>query len=77
MKKFKITWGRGSVEGIKIMYKTIEIKSKNIDSIDFLSILPKELRSKVLYFRVIYTSNTKRNIDYGSYVDFIEVEEIS
>ncbi|MCQ2802597.1 MAG: hypothetical protein MJ225_02900 [Bacilli bacterium] len=46
MKKFKITWGRGSVEGIKIVYKTMEIKSNDIDSVDFLSILPKELKIK-------------------------------
>ena len=41
-----------------------------------LEILPEYIKRKVPYVRTIHTSETKRNYDYGSWVDFIEVEEI-
>ena len=75
-KQFKLTWGRGSVEGIKIMYKTMIVKAKNIDDIDPTIILPEQIKRRVCYVRKIHTSDTKRNYDYGSYVDFIEAEEV-
>lgn len=76
MKKFKITWGKGSVCGINIVFKSITVESENIDSVNYSIILPEGLKKNVYYYRKIYTSDTKRNIDYGSYVNFIEVEEI-
>ena len=77
MKKiFKLTWGRGSVEGIRIMYNTMNIEAEKIDDIDPTIILPERIKKKVFYVRSIHTSDTKRNYDYGSYVDFIEAEEV-
>lgn len=75
-KKFILTWGRGSVEGIKIMYNTMKIKAERIDDIDPTVILPDPIKKRVRYIRAIHTSDTKRNYDYGSYVDFIEAEEV-
>ena len=76
MKKFILTWGRGSVEGIKIMYNTMKIEAERIDDIDPTVILPDPIKKRVCYVRKIHTSDTKRNYDYGSYVDFIEAEEV-
>ena len=76
MKKYKITWGKGSVLGIDKIFETKIIEADNIDSVDPLIILPKPMLKIVYYTRVIHTSDTKRNVDYGSYVDFIEIEEI-
>ena len=76
MKKFVLKWGRGSVCGIQIVYKTTIIEEENIDNINPLEILPDAIKRKVPYVRTIHTSVTKRNYDYGSWVDFIEAEEI-
>ncbi len=76
MKKFVLKWGRGSVCGIQIVYKTTIIEEENIDNINPLEILLDVIKRKVPYVRIIYTSKTKRNYDYGSWVDFIEAEEI-
>lgn len=76
MKKFKITWGCGSVLGIDKIFKTKIVEANDIDSVDPLVILPKSMLKIVYYTRVIHTSGTKRNVDYGSYVNFIEIEEI-
>ena len=76
MKKFILKWGRGSVCKIRIIYKTLTIEAENIDDINPLEILPEYIKRKVPYVRKIYTSEVKRNYDYGSWVDFIETEEI-
>lgn len=76
MKKFILKWGKGSVCEIRIIYKTLTTKAENIDDINPLEILPEYIKRKVPYVRKIQTSETKRNYDYGSWVDFIEAEEI-
>ena len=76
MKKFQLTWGQGSILKIDTIYKTIIIEAKSIEDIKPLTILPDIIKSKVHYFRVIFTSDTKRNYDYGSWSEFIEAEEI-
>lgn len=76
MKKFKITWGRGSALGIDTVFESKTVEADNIDSVDPLIILPKQMLKNIYYTRVIHTSDTKRNVDYGSYVNFIEIEEI-
>lgn len=76
MKRFILKWGRGSVYGIQIVYKTATVEEENIDNINPLEILPDDIKRKVPYVRIIHTSETKRNYDYGSWVDFIEAEEI-
>ena len=76
MKKFVLKWGRGSVCGIQIVYKTAIVEEENIDNIHPLEILPDAIKRKVPYVRIIHTSETKRNYDYGSWVDSIEAEEI-
>ena len=76
MKTFLIKWGAGSVLGIKTVYKTMTTQQESIDDIDPLGILPDEIRKKVYYLRKLYPSETKRNYDYGSWSEFIEVEEI-
>ena len=76
MKKFQLTWGRGTVLKIKIIYKTIIVEAKNINDIKPLTILSDIIKNKVHYVRVIFTSDTKRNYDYGSWSEFIEAEEI-
>ena len=76
MKKFLLKWGRGSVCGIQIEYKRAIIEEEKIDNINPLEILPDAIKRKVHYVRIIHTSETKRNYDYGSWVDFIEAEEI-
>ena len=77
MKKFILKWGKGSICGIRIIYKTLTTKAENIDDINPLEILPDSIKRKVPYVRIIHTSETKRNYDYGSWVDFIEAEEIN
>jgi len=76
MKRFILKWGKGSVLGINTVYKTIEVEAENIDDVDCTVILPYIIKKKVNYVRTIITSQTKRNYDYGSWVDFIEAEEI-
>ena len=75
MKKFILKWGKGSVCEIRIIYKTLTTEAENIDEINPLEILPEYIKRKVPYVRIIHTSETKRNYDYGSWVDFIEAEE--
>lgn len=75
MKKFILKWRKGSVCEIRIIYKTLTTEAENIDDINPLEILPEHIKRKVPYVRIIHTSETKRNYDYGSWVDFIEVEE--
>lgn len=77
MKRFKITWGQGNVLSISKIYKTKIVEADDIDSVDPLIILPKTLLKNIYYMRVIHTSDAKRNVDYGSYVDFIEIKEIN
>lgn len=76
MKKFILKWGKGSVCEIRIIYKTLTTEAENIDDINPLEILPEYIKRKVPYVRKIQTSETKRNYDYGSWVDFIEAEEL-
>ena len=76
MKTFILKWGKGSVCGIKIVYKTMNIEEENIDDINPIIILPETIQRKICYVRSIHTSKTKRNYDYGSYTEFIEAEEI-
>ena len=76
MKKYILKWGKGSVCEIRTIYKTLTIEAENIDDINPLQILPDAIKRKVPYVRIIHTSETKRNYDYGSWADFIEVEEI-
>ena len=76
MKRFILKWGKGSVLGINTVYKTMEVEAENIDDIDCTIILPDITKKKIYYVRTIITSQTKRNYDYGSWVDFIEAEEI-
>lgn len=76
MKKFVLTWGKGSVLNIKVVYKTMTIEAKCIDDVNPTVILPDTIKRKVYYVRKIFTSETKRNCDYGSWSEFIEIEEI-
>ena len=76
MKKFILKWGKGSVLGIQIIYKTMTIEKENIDEINAIDILPDTIKNRVCYVRKIFTSETKRNYDYGSWSEFIETEEI-
>ena len=76
MKKYILKWGKGSVLGIKIIYKTLIIEEENIDNIDPTIILPDYIKRKVIYVRKIFTSKTKRNYDYGSWSEFIEAKEM-
>ena len=76
MKRFILKWGKGSVLGINTVYKTMEIEAEKIDDIDCTVILPDIIKKKIYYVRTIITSQTKRNYDYGSWVDFIEAVEI-
>ena len=76
MKKFILKWGKGSVCEIRIIYKTLTTEAESIDDINPLAILPEYIKRKVPYVREIHTTETKRNYDYGSWVDFIEAEEI-
>ena len=75
MKKFILKWGKGSVLGIEEIYKTMVVEEENIDDIDPTVILPNPIKRNVYYVRKIFTSETKRNYDYGSYSIFIEAEE--
>ena len=76
MKSFILKWGKGSVLDIQTVYKTMTIEEECIDDIDPLVVLPYIVKSRVHYVRTIHTSKTKRNYDYGSYIEFIEAEEI-
>lgn len=76
MKKFIITWGKGSVLEISKVYATMTVEAESIDDINPTIILPDVIKRKVYYVRKIFTSETKRNYDYGSWSEFIEAEEI-
>ena len=76
MKKFVLKWGKGSVLSIQIIYKTMVIEKESIDDINPIDILPDIIKERVHYVRKIFTSETKRNYDYGSWSVFIEAEEI-
>ena len=76
MKIFVLKWGKGSVLGIQTIYKTMVIEKENIDDINPIDILPDIIKEGVRYVRKIFTSETKRNYDYGSWSEFIEAEEI-
>ncbi len=76
MKKFILKWGKGSVCEIRIIYKTLMIEAENIDDINPTDILPDVIKKRVYYVRKLFTSETKRNYDYGSWTEFIEAEEI-
>ena len=76
MKIFILKWGKGSVCTIQKVYKTMIIEEASIDDVNPTIILPESIKRNVYYVRKIYTSVTKRNYDYGSWSEFIEVEEI-
>ena len=76
MKKFVLKWGKGNVLEIKVIYKSMIVEAKSIDDINATIILPDSIKRKVFYVRKLYTSETKRNYDYGSGSEFIEAEEI-
>lgn len=76
MKKIILKWGKGSVLGIRVIYKTMIIEKESIDDINPIDILPDTIKKRVYYVRTIFTSETKRNYDYGSWSEFIEAEEI-
>ena len=75
MKKFILRWGKGNVLDIQNVYKTIIVEAESINDISPTIILPEAIRKKIHYIRTIYTSDTKRNYDYGSWTEFIEAEE--
>ena len=76
MKKFILKWGKGNVLNIESVYKTMITEEECIDDVDALIILPYAIKRRVYYVRKIHTSETKRNYDYGSYIEFVEAEEI-
>ena len=76
MKTFILKRGKGSVVKIQTIYKTMSITAQNIDDINPIVVLPDNIKTKVYYVRTIYTSEAKRNYDYGSWSEYIEAEEI-
>ena len=76
MKKFVLKWGEGSVESITNVYKQMRVEAETINDINPIIILPEEIKNGVRYVRMLVTSETKRNYDYGSWSEFIEAEEI-
>ena len=52
------------------------IEKESIDDINPIDILPDTIEKRVCYVRKIFTSEAKRNYDYGSWSEFIEAEEI-
>lgn len=76
MKTFILKWGKGSVLGIRTLYKTMTITAESIDDINPIVILPDIIKRKVYYVRTVHTSEAKRNYDYGSWSEFIEAEEM-
>jgi len=76
MQKYKVTWYTGSVIKIEREYKSIIVKSNSIDEVDYMQILPIHIRKQSFYQRKIFTNENQRNIDYGSYINFIEIKEI-
>ncbi len=76
MKKFILKWGKGSVESIVNVYKQMTVEAETINDINPTIILSEEIKNGVRYVRMLVTSETKRNYDYGSWSEFIEAEEI-
>ena len=76
MKKFILKWGKGNVESIVNVYKQMPVEAETINDINPIIILPEEIKNGVRYVRMLVTSETKRNYDYGSWSEFIEAEEI-
>ena len=76
MKKFIIKWGRGEIQHLEEIHETLIVEKEDIDDVDPTLILPEEVKKEIHYLRRLNTADTKRNYDYGSWSDFIEVEEI-
>ncbi len=76
MKKFIIRWGKGEIQHLEEIFETLTVEKDNIDDVDPTLILPEEVKKEIHYLRRLNTSDNKRNYDYGSWSDFIEVEEI-
>ena len=76
MKKFIIKWGKGEIQHLEEIHQTLIVEKDNIDDVDPTLILPEEVKKEIHYLRRLNTSDAKRNYDYGSWSDFIEVEEI-
>lgn len=77
MKKFKIVWYIGAVDNNQqeILDSKIEY-AEDIDQVNACTILPESIRQKICYTRILMTSDTIRNIDYGSHTKFLAIEEI-
>ena len=75
MKQFQIKWGQGSIKNIETVYKTMTVEANNMDDIDPIIILPDNVKKEISYIRYLVASETKRHYDYGSWSEFIEVEE--
>ena len=76
MKKFIIKWGRGEIQHLEEIHETLIVEKEDIDDVDPTLILPEEVKKEIHYLRRLDTAATKRNYDYGSWSDFIIVEEI-
>lgn len=76
MKRFVLKCGKGSVLDIKTTYKIMIIEKESIDDTNPIDILLDTIKKRVCYVRKIFTFETKRNYDYGSWSEFIEAEEI-
>lgn len=76
MKQFQLKWGHGNIKSLDKIYKTMIVDANSFEEINPIIILPDSIKSQVHYIRVIFTSEAKRNYDYGSWSEFIEAEEI-
>ena len=59
MKKFIIKWGKGEIQHLEEIHKTLIVEKDNIDDVDPTSILPEEIKKEIHYLRRLNTSNTK------------------
>jgi len=78
---YKVIWYVGSVENIDQVIKETKTKAKNIDEVNFLSILPEEekecYKANIKYcLRTILFSDDLHTIDYGSHSKFIWIERM-
>jgi len=76
MNKYKVTWYIGNILKVETEIKSFEVEAEDISKVDYMSILPAEIRKNSYYQRTIFSEEDVRNIDYGSYFRFIEIRKI-
>ena len=77
MNKYLVTWYKGSIETEKTILKQKTVEAENINDVEYLDLLPDNIREKVYYTRgVLFDPEHHIGIDYGSWTEFISIRKV-